>query len=695
MLVLLISCNGPTAEPADSGTAPAQALADAGPDAEGYVGETLRLDGSGSVGVAFLWDMGDGTQVEGSAVSSYTWSAPGTFAAVLQVTGQDGGRRSDTAVVTITNPPSALAPVASAPIAVDAERGRVWFIAPEANEVGSCDLELGDCRYTAVCQGPQILGLGGLLVGVSCPTEATVQLLDAETGESVASIETGPGSAPYGIAGREGEFWVALQGTGELARLDSTGLLERFELGPDPRGLVLGAAGEVWASRWRSPDEGAWLYRLRPGEEPEVFVLPTDEAYDSDTTSRGVPNLIEQLAMSPDGGSLIVGAIQANILRGLWRDGQALEQDKVLRATVSVFEIVSGTEHRKQLDERGRSIAAVPSPRGDLLYAVDPGVQAVTVLDAQTLDIRGSVLEVGAGARGLALHPEGHTLYVHGWLEREIRAYDLSVLPSAPPLLAVASLQSRELLDQDTLEGKRLFWASDARITRSGYISCANCHPDGREDGRTWDFTDRGEGLRNTSSLANMGTGEATADPALGLATGRLHWTGNFDEAQDFENDIRGHFGGSGLLSEADWKLSSSTLGEAKAGRSLALDQLATYLHSLSEAPWSGSVADEAGAEAFAQAGCGACHSGPHLTDSERQGEVRHDVGTLSAWSGQRMGAELDGLDTPTLKGVWDTAPYLHDGSAPSLEEAILAHDSAAELDEETVAKIAAWLQAQ
>lgn len=30
---------------------------------------------------------------------------------------------------------------------------------------------------------------------------------------------------------------------------------------------------------------------------------------------------------------------------------------------------------------------------------------------------------------------------------------------------------------------------------------------------------------------------------------------------------------------------------------------------------------------------------------------------------------------TPTLLGTWATAPYLHDGSAPSLEEAIAAHD--------------------
>jgi cytochrome c peroxidase len=44
-----------------------------------------------------------------------------------------------------------------------------------------------------------------------------------------------------------------------------------------------------------------------------------------------------------------------------------------------------------------------------------------------------------------------------------------------------------------------------------------------------------------------------------------------------------------------------------------------------------------------------------------------HDVGTLGATSGQRLGDELLGIDTPTLRGLWNDAPYLHDGSAWSV----------------------------
>ena len=57
--------------------------------------------------------------------------------------------------------------------------------------------------------------------------------------------------------------------------------------------------------------------------------------------------------------------------------------------------------------------------------------------------------------------------------------------------------------------------------------------------------------------------------------------------------------------------------------------------------------------------------------------DVRHDIGTLSVTSGQRLGGPLDGLDTPTLLGTWDSAPWLHDGSATTLQDAIEAHEDA------------------
>ena len=60
------------------------------------------------------------------------------------------------------------------------------------------------------------------------------------------------------------------------------------------------------------------------------------------------------------------------------------------------------------------------------------------------------------------------------------------------------------------------------------------------------------------------------------------------------------------------------------------------------------------------------------LLDTPDAGTYRldgRDVGTLGPDSGPQAA-----LDTPTLIGVWATAPYLHDGSATTLQDAIAAH---------------------
>jgi cytochrome c peroxidase len=85
------------------------------------------------------------------------------------------------------------------------------------------------------------------------------------------------------------------------------------------------------------------------------------------------------------------------------------------------------------------------------------------------------------------------------------------------------------------------------------------------------------------------------------------------------------------------------------------------------------------------------CHSGKQFTDSALN--VRHDIGTVKATTGKRLNATLDGLDTPTLLSVWQTAPYLHDGSAKTLEEAIQAHHSASNLSNDTVIHLANYLK--
>ena len=280
----------------------------------------------------------------------------------------------------------------------------------------------------------------------------------------------------------------------------------------------------------------------------------------------------------------------------------------------------------------------------------------------------------------MAIDPTTKRVFTQDFMGRTVSVFDatqvLSQGASQLPRIAQVQTTANEKLSPAVLLGKRIFYnAEDSRMSRDAYISCASCHLDGGHDGQVWDFTDRGEGLRNTISLRGQ----------AGNAGAPLHWTGNFDEVQDFENDIRSFFGGSGFMNNTDFATGtrSQPLGDPKAGISADLDALAAYLDSLDDAGRSpfrqadGSLtaSAQAGQTIFQQLGCQSCHSGARFTDSPTG--ARHDVGTIKPSSGQRAGAVLDGLDTPTLLGLWASAPYLHDGSASTLLEVLTTANGA------------------
>jgi cytochrome c peroxidase len=161
-----------------------------------------------------------------------------------------------------------------------------------------------------------------------------------------------------------------------------------------------------------------------------------------------------------------------------------------------------------------------------------------------------------------------------------------------------------------------------------------------------------------------------------------VHWTANFDEIQDFENDIRNSFGGGGFLASALFNgPQGPPLGAPKAGSSTELDALAAYVSSLTRFGKSPhrkpdgtlTAAGLRGKSLFAQLGCAQCHSGQAFTDSPSG--ARHDVGTIRPSSGRASGAPLTALDTPTLRGLWSTAPYLHDGSAADLMDVLVTRN--------------------
>ena len=125
-------------------------------------------------------------------------------------------------------------------------------------------------------------------------------------------------------------------------------------------------------------------------------------------------------------------------------------------------------------------------------------------------------------------------------------------------------------------------------------------------------------------------------------------------------------------------------LGEPLAGRSDDLDALAAYCNSLeptlsphADGPGKLGLAAERGRVLFESpaVGCAGCHSGPMYTDSRLDAKPfrTHDVGTGRGDPAETLGPAFD---TPTLVGVYRTAPYLHDGRARTLRDVLTTHNA-------------------
>ena len=437
---------------------------------------------------------------------------------------------------------------------------------------------------------------------------------------------------------------------------------------------VSGDSSRVLVTRFISPDSQGEVWDINASTMMLVRTLGLafDNSPDGENSGRGLPNYLTQVAISPDGRRAWIPSKKDNIARGIFRDGEPLDHQNTVRSILSQIDLLSNQEileNRVDVDNHSIPAGICFSSLGDLAYVAYPANNEVRVFDTASGNSL-SAVDTTMAPQSVCLSADGSRLYVLNFLARSISAFNVAALAqglsSAISAIGETNVVSVEKLAPNVLIGKRIFYnASDPRMANEGYLTCISCHLDGDSDGRVWDFTDRGEGLRNTTSLHGR----------RGVGHGQVHWSANFDEIQDFEHDIRNAFGGTGLMSDADFNVGTrnTPLGHTKAGVSADLDALAAYVSSLEEYPrspargtnGSPTLLGQNGRQHFEALSCFACHSGKDFTDSTLG--IFHNVGTLKPSSGSRLGLPLTGIDTPTLRGLAHTAPYLHDGSAPDL----------------------------
>jgi len=294
-----------------------------------------------------------------------------------------------------------------------------------------------------------------------------------------------------------------------------------------------------------------------------------------------------------------------------------------------------------------------------------PEVLAATHVNLGFLWGRGGLIKrVDSGGKcpnGIAVSPADGSVYVANHFSdavtvldpktREVRAE----IPVGPPL-------------EMTMERKGEFLFNDAQRCFQQWISCTSCHPQTRADGVNWDLLN--DGMTNPKNAKSL-VGSWQTPPVMALGV-RVSMEVAVEKGFLF---IQFH-------------VPTQEVKEA----------VAAYLRSVPfiPSPWhrkpDGSLDEKAkrGERVFVKAGCDMCHPAPLYTDL-----MMYKVGT----KGKRDLGKTKAFDTPTLKEMYRTAPYLHDGSAATLKDVLTTfnkrdrHGTTSSLTEAEIEELVAFLK--
>ncbi|UYU39596.1 YVTN family beta-propeller repeat-containing protein [Bacteroides salyersiae] len=191
---------------------------------------------------------------------------------------------------------------------------------------------------------------------------------------------------------------------------------------------------------------------------------------------------------------------------------------------------------------------------------------------------------------------------------------------------------------EESAENKGERYFNDASHCFQNWQSCNGCHPgDARTDGMNWDLMN--DGVGNSKNCKSLLFSHPTPPSMISGIRETAEWAvrAGFKFIQFFD------------ITEED---------------AVCVD---AYLKSLQPVPSpylvNGELSDLAkeGRKIFEKLNCTECHSGPYYTDLKMH-RIGEDIEFEKGW------------DTPTLREVWRTAPYLFDGRAATMEEVFEIH---------------------
>ena len=531
--------------------------------------------------------------------------------------------------------------------------------------------------------------------------EGTDELLVADPVQKSVVARVPVGRVPRGIALTAGgdRVYVTNSWADTASEIDSASLrvTRTFATGFEPSGVTLDAVGRtLYVANRISNDisvielaSGREIKRLAAGrgasymaaDASRVYVThiypnigkhrmpPESEITEIDTAGQFVnarprlPNVagVFHVSLSPDGRLGIATALRpknliplAHVAHG-WGFGD----------TLVVFGEDVGRVVQLPLDELERYFSlpfgVAISPDKSKVYLTASGSNEVAIVDLHSLlatvgqasslsnDLSASAryvlarIPVGRNPRGIALSPDASRLYVANRLDDTVSIIDTwqAKVVGSIPLGGPAVVDPRR-------RGERLFYSSN--FSFQGQFGCANCHLDSTFDGLQWDLEPDGFGV-------DIVDNRAIEDVAN---TAPFKWNG----------------GNPDLYTECGPR-TERFFFRSQGFRDADLADLITYIASIPLRPnryrlpgGELTPAQERGKAIFERAKrkdgspipesnrCSVCHSGKYYTNQKLA-----DVGTGKPTDRSPL------IDVPHLTNIAYSAPYLHDGSARSLEE--------------------------
>lgn len=504
----------------------------------------------------------------------------------------------------------------------------------------------------------------GMRVFVTNMFSDTMAVIDPVTRQVTHTLPVG--DEPHGVlTDREGKrVYVLNSASDDITVYDARSLT---------REKNLAASRRPW-SLALSPDGGRLLVthvlsRFVPFRTPsraEVTVVDTDRGVVEDRPVVEAANLLMGIDWHPSGEYAIVtlnrtknlvpmtrllqGWTITNGLGIVWRDG-AIDQvllDEPGLCFPDPADVAITPDGRFALVSSSGSdrIAVVDLEKLTSMLRQAPDYERRHVLPnhlGKPVEFVKTHIPTKNSPRGIRIMPDGQTAFVANALDDSLTVIDLRTMKAAgridlggPPEITKARY------------GERLFHS--ASITFHRQFSCHTCHPDGHIDGLTYDIQPDGIGVTPVDNRTLRGILDTApfkwegTNPSLSRQCGpRLAVF--FTRIQPYTPEE---------LSAVDLYI-STILRPPNRHRPLGADF--TEAQRRGKQVFERAVAND-GRKLRPEQRCINCHPPPYYTDRRR-----HNIGTKLLYDGESH------FDTPHLNNIYDSAPYLHNGIAQTLEQ--------------------------